>query len=203
MKRIAPAAERNTTYIVEVLRGFVPEEGTLLEVASGTGQHATAFAEAFSGLEIQPSDPDPQARESIAAYVADQTQANLRPPVEIDARTPDWPVTSADVLVAINMVHISPWTATLGLLDGAARVLPEGGVLYLYGPYLIDGAPTTESNAAFDASLRRRNPEWGIRDLAAVTEAAAERGLERVHVRDMPANNFSVVFRRRGGSADR
>lgn len=197
MRRFAPSAERNIPYILEVLREFVPEEGVLLEIASGSGQHAAAFAQAFSGLTVKPSDPDPEARASVAAYQQESGQENFAPPVAIDATAEAWPVASADVVVAINMVHISPWRATLGLLDGAARTLPEGGVLFLYGPYLIDGTPTTESNAAFDASLRRRDPEWGIRDLKAVTEAAAARGLERVHVQDMPANNFSVVFRRR------
>lgn len=201
MKRFAPAAERNTAPIVEVLARFVPETGRLLELASGTGQHAVAFARAFSGLEIQPSDLDPGALASIEAYRAELGLENLRAPVELDARAEVWPVTEADVVTSINMIHISPWAATEGLLDGAGRILPAGGVLYLYGPYLIDGAPTTESNAAFDASLRRRDPAWGIRDLETVTQAAAARGLERVHVQDMPANNFSVVFRRSAASA--
>lgn len=197
MKRIAPAAERNVGFIVDVLRGFVPATGRLLELASGTGQHAVAFARAFEGLEVQPSDPDEGARASIEAYRAELGLPNLRAPLLVDATSPEWPVPEADVVVAINMVHISPWAATLGLLDGAARTLPEGGALYLYGPYLVDGQPTTDSNAAFDASLRRRDPAWGIRDLDVVTREAEARGLDRVLVKDMPANNFSVVFRSR------
>lgn len=197
MKRIAPAAERNTAPILEVLGRFVPEAGLLLEVASGTGQHAVAFARAFAGLTVQPTEPQAAGRESIEAHRVEAGLENLLPPLDLDVTHSEWPVARADVLVAINMVHISPWAATQALMAGAGRVLPPGGVLYLYGPYLVDGEPTTESNRTFDASLRMRDPRWGIRDLQVVTDEAAGHGLERVDVVPMPANNFSVVFRRR------
>jgi SAM-dependent methyltransferase len=196
MKRVAPAAERNTAPILEVLGRHVPPAGLLLEVASGTGQHALAFARAFPGLAVQPTEPQAAGRESIEAYRAEAALPNLRAPLALDVTQAVWPLTSADVVVAINMIHISPWDATLGLLDGAARTLPAGGILFLYGPYLVDGAPTTESNQAFDASLRQRDPRWGLRDLQTVTDAAADRGLARLEVVPMPAHNFSVVFRR-------
>lgn len=198
MKRFAPAAERNSEVITNTLAPFVPPSGLVLEVASGTGQHALAFARAFPGLQIQPTEIQAAGRESIEAHRDEAGRENLLPAVTLDASAPAWPVASADVVVAINMVHISPWSATVGLLDGAQRTLPPDGVLFLYGPYLVDNKPTTGSNADFDASLRRRNPAWGIRDVQTVTDAAAERGLHRVLLAPMPANNFSVVFRRRG-----
>lgn len=196
MKRFAPAAERNTGPIIDVLSEFMPESGLVVEVASGTGQHALAFARAFTGLSIQPTEVQAEGRQSIEAHREESGRENLLPALALDVTWREWPIEAADVLIAINMVHISPWAATLGLLAGAQRILPNGGVLYLYGPYLVDGKPTTESNATFDASLRRRNPEWGIRDLQTVTETALEHGLTRVHVAPMPANNFSLVFKK-------
>lgn len=195
-RRHAPATERNRAPILEVLRRALPDTGTVLEVASGTGQHAVAFAAALPGLVWQPSDPDPELRASIAAWVGGGGLANLRAPLALDATAPDWPVERADAVVCINMIHIAPWPAALGLLDGAARLLPAGGPLVLYGPFRRGGAHTAPSNAAFDDDLRRRNPDWGVRDLETVAGAAAARGLSLAEVAEMPANNLTVVLRR-------
>ena len=198
MKRHAPSAERNHEPLLSVLRELLPPGGTVLEVASGTGQHAVFFARAFPGLVWQPTDADPIARASIEAWRREEGLPNVRPPLALDASAPPWPVESADAVVCINMVHISPWEACRGLMRGAARVLPPGGPLILYGAYFIEGRPTAPSNLAFDASLRERNPAWGVRELGAVTAEARAQGLERDQVIDMPSNNFTVVFRRRG-----
>lgn len=196
-RRHAPATQRNREPIAAVLRDELPPQGLVLEVASGTGEHAAWFAGLFPTLVWQPSDPDPQALESIAAWGAASHHANLRPPLRLDAAAQDWPVTRADALLCINMVHISPWEATLGLLDGAARILPAQGPLILYGPYLRAGVETAPSNLAFDQDLRRRNPAWGLRAVEAMDTAAAERGLARTRLEEMPANNLTLVFRRR------
>ncbi len=195
MKRHAPATERNRDPIAAVLREVLPARGLVLEVASGTGQHAAYFARLFPGLEWQPSDPDPDALTSIEAWVADAGAANLREPIELDAAG-TWPVERADAVLCINMVHISPWTATLGLLAGAARLLPAGGPLILYGPYRRSEVETAKSNEAFDRSLKARNPDWGLRDLDQVTAAAEAERLVLERVVEMPANNVSVVFRK-------
>lgn len=193
-KRFAPAAERNTPALLDVLRPRVPATGRLLEISSGTGQHALAFATAFPGLEVQPSEPDPSGRASIEAYRAEASCPNLRPPLDLDVTARPWPIDRADVIVNCNMIHISPWTTTLGLFAGAGEVLTPGGWLLLYGPFLVDGAPTTPSNQAFDVSLRQRDPAWGLRDRDVVTEVAAGAGLVREAVLEMPANNFSLIF---------
>ncbi len=195
MKRHAPATERNRDPIAAVLREVLPARGLVLEVASGTGQHAAYFARLFPGLEWQPSDPDPDALTSIEAWVADAGAANLREPIEVDAAG-TWPVERADAVLCINMVHISPWTATLGLLARAARLLPAGGPLILYGPYRRSEVETAKSNEAFDRSLKARNPDWGLRDLDQVTAAAEAERLVLERVVEMPANNVSVVFRK-------
>ena len=195
MKRYAAATERNRDPIAAVLRDVLPERGLVLEVASGTGEHACYFASLFPTLEWQPSDPDAEALESIDAWVAEAGLANLRRPVLLDA-TGNWPIEHADAVLCINMVHISPWTATLALLDGAAHILPSGAPLYLYGPYRRDGVDTAPSNEAFDRSLKGRNPEWGLRRLEEVVAEAEERLLRLDRVVEMPANNLSVVFRR-------
>jgi len=192
----SPAAERNCRPILDVLRQVLPAAGLVLEVASGSGQHAAFFAPHFPALTWQPSDADANARASIAAW-AKITGGNFRPPVELDAASPDWPVAHADAVVCINMIHISPWASCLGLLEGAARILPPDGVLYLYGPFRRDGKHTAASNTAFDADLRRRNPAWGVRDVADVGAAAAAAGFGPPSIIPMPANNLSVVFRRR------
>jgi SAM-dependent methyltransferase len=195
VKRRAPATERNRDAIAAVLRGVLPPHGLVLEVASGTGEHAAYFARLFPALTWQPSDPDPDALNSIAAWAADADLPNLREPVQLDA-SGTWPFTQADAVLCINMAHISPWAATLGLLDGAARLLPSGAPLCLYGPYRREGIPTAPSNEAFDRSLRERNPEWGVRNLEDVAAEAERRSLRLDRVVEMPANNLSVVFRR-------
>ena len=193
-RRFAPATERNQAAILAVLRRVLPKIGLVLEVASGSGQHAAYFAPEFPSLTWQPTDPDDAARASIAAWV--EGIANIRPPLLLDASASAWPVERADAVVCINMIHIAPWTAALGLLAGAARVLRAGGVLYLYGPYRRDGRHTAPSNEAFDADLRGRNPAWGVRDLDEVAAAAKATGFGPPEVVEMPANNLSVVFRR-------
>jgi hypothetical protein len=201
-QRHAPATLRNRDAILAVLRGVLPAEGEVLEVASGSGEHCAFLAQALPGLRFQPSDPDPDARASIDAWCAGLP--NVAPALALDCLALDgaaralapWPALRAQAVLCINMVHISPWAATLGLLAGAAAALPAGAPLYLYGPYRQAGQPFAASNAAFDASLRDRNPAWGIRDLEAVAAAAAAQGFGPPAVTPMPANNLSVVFRR-------
>ncbi|AOH85408.1 SAM-dependent methyltransferase [Sphingomonas panacis] len=193
----SPAALRNRDPILDVLKSVLPDSGTVLEIASGSGEHIVHFAAALPGLTWQPSDPSDTARASIAAWLTAEQPANILPPLDVDASANDWPVAAADAVLAINMVHISPWAATLGLLAGASRLLPAGGPLFLYGPYRRGAEPMAASNIAFDADLKARNPEWGIRDLAVVAAAADTLGLSLDRVVEMPANNLSVVFVRR------
>lgn len=200
MKRFAPATDRNRAPILEVLRGVMPERGLVLEIASGTGQHAVYFGGALPGVLWQPSDPDAESRASIDAWRAESGLSNVRPALELDVSREDWGVEAADAIVCINMIHISPWSSCEALMRGAARLLPAGAPLYLYGPYRFDGAFTAPSNEAFDASLRARDPSWGVRDLSDVTAAALASGFDREAVIPMPANNHSVVFRRRARS---
>jgi Protein of unknown function (DUF938) len=197
--RISPSVARNSEPILAVLRRVLPERGTVLEIASGTGEHAVQFASALPGLLWQPSDRDPDALRSIAAHRDLAGPRNLLPPIALDAAASSWPVDEVEAVVAINMVHIAPWAATVGLMAGAGRTLPGGGVMYLYGAYKENGAHTAPSNAAFDASLRARDPEWGVRDVGAVTELARKQELELIERIPMPANNLSLVFRRRAG----
>ena len=198
----APAAQRNREPILAVLRRSLPASGAVLEIASGTGEHCAWFAAAMSGLEFQPSDPDRAHRASIAAWSAADRLTNVRPPLALDTRRPDWEM-HEDIprglvaILCINMVHISPWPATLGLMRGAATLLGGGGVLFLYGPYRRGGAHTAPSNAAFDQSLRAMNPEWGVRDVEAVVAAAEEQGFTLRELVEMPANNLSLVLRKR------
>ena len=168
----------------------------MLEIASGTGEHILHFAREFPDLLFQPSDPEPAALRSIEAWRAESGLANLLPPIALDARAADWPVAAADAILCINMVHISPWAATLGLLRGAGRLLAPGAPLYLYGAYRQAGVATAPSNEAFDASLRARDPEWGLRDLEDVVAEAGAQGLRLDAVAQMPANNLSVVLRK-------
>ena len=184
-----PATGRNREPILEVLREHLPSEGLVLEIASGSGQHHAFFAERLPGLRWQPSDPDQRARRSIAAW--GRELPNTLPPLDLDVREA-WPVERAEVVLCINMVHISPWACTVALMKGARRILAPGGLLFLYGPYRI-GGEMVASNAAFDQGLRRRDPSWGVRDLEAVVEAAAP--LAHVATVAMPANNHSVLFR--------
>ena len=180
-----------------MLRTILPERGTVLEIASGTGEHILHFAREFPGLVWQPSDFDPAALRSIEAWREPAGLPNLRPPIPLDARAEGWPMAAADAILAINMVHISPWAATLGVLRGAGRLLPPGAPLYLYGAYRQAGVDTAPSNEAFDVSLRTRDPEWGVRHLEDVIAEAEPCGLRLDTVVAMPANNLSVVFRRR------
>lgn len=192
----SPAVFRNRGPILDILHDVLPAKGVVLEVASGSGEHITYFAERLPGLDWQPSDPSLAARASIAAWTAADGLTNVRPPLDLDASALTWPVSAADAILAINMLHISPWAATLGLLREAARLLPPGGLLYLYGPFIQAGIALAPSNAAFDADLRDRNIAWGLRDLAAVEAAAAESGLQIEAVLPMPANNLLVIVRR-------
>jgi len=194
-KRHAPATLRNRDAIVDVLRTILPERGRALEVASGSGEHVIHFARAFPALDWQPSDPDAAALKSIAAWAAEAGVANVALPVMLDASADDWPVDEADAVLCINMIHISPWVATQGLLRGAARLLPERAPLYLYGPYVQAGVETAPSNLAFDQSLRSRDPAWGLRDVADVEAAAGKEGFSLERVVPMPANNLSLIFR--------
>lgn len=196
MKRRAPATERNREPIASVLREVLTASGTVLEVASGTGEHAACFAALFPTFLWQPSDPDPEALASIRAWREESGLANLLEPVLLDAAAEDWPLVAADAILCVNMVHISPWAATVGLLRGAGRLLEAGAPLILYGPYRRAGVPTAPSNEAFDASLRSRDPQWGLRELEAVAAEAALRGLRLDRVVEMPANNLTIVFRR-------
>ncbi len=193
----APDAERNRQPILEVLSRVLPGSGLVLEVASGSGEHALWFAEQLHPLVWQPSDPDPACRRSIAGHAAGAGSASLEAPLDLDAGAADWPLERADAVVCINMTHITPWQATERLIAGAARILPPEGVLYLYGPYMRGGHHTAPSNAAFDASLRARNPDWGLRAVEAVAQAAGSQGLVLNEIVSMPANNLSLVFTRK------
>ena len=195
-RQFAPAAARNREPILRALRSILPASGLVLEVASGTGEHIVHFARALPLLTWQPSDPSQVARRSIAAWIASDCLGNVFPPLDLDAMRDSWPLDHAAALVCINMIHISPWAATEGLLEGASRILDEGAPLYLYGPFRQAARPIEPSNAAFDTDLRHRDPRWGVRDLDAVTACAATHGLRLDRVVDMPANNLSVVFRK-------
>jgi hypothetical protein len=196
-RRYAPAAARNREPIHDILRSQLPERGLVLEIASGTGEHVVFFAaRSAADLIWQPTDPGADDRASIDAWVRETQLVNVRPAIALDAASPDWPIDKADAVVCINMIHISPWAATLGLIVGAARILPAGAMLYLYGPYARGGQHTAPSNAAFDEDLRRRNPAWGVRNLETVAEVAEASGFGPPTVFEMPANNLSVIFRR-------
>ncbi len=193
----APAATRNRDPILRVLRDQLPRPALVLEVASGTGEHAVWFSKALPEVTWQPTDHDDDALNSIAVWRDTAGPPNLLPPLRLDAGSDTWPVAQADAIVAINMVHIAPWTATQGLFAGAARVLTDDGLLFLYGPFREGGEHTSPGNAAFDADLRARDQAWGIRDLEAVTSLASQHGFRPPERIAMPANNLSVVFRRR------
>lgn len=194
-----PAPERNKEPILAVLRRVLPAQGLVLEVASGTGQHVIHFAAALPRLYWQPSDPESGHREAIQSRIIAAGAANVSAPLELDASKRPWPVRAADAVVCINMIHVAPWAAALALLAEAGRLLPPGGVLYLYGPYRRGGRHTAPSNEEFDADLRRRDPQWGVRDLDDVVLQARAQSLRLHDVVAMPANNFSVVFRRDSG----
>jgi hypothetical protein len=193
----APAVARNRDPILAVLRHVLPARGLVLEIASGTGEHAVHFAAALPDILWQPTDQDGMALRSIAAWRTSANLPNVLPPLELDVTSPVWPADRADAVVCINMIHISPWRATEGLMAGAARMLATGGVLYLYGPFMEGGRHTAPSNEAFDSSLRAGDPDWGVRNLDDVCSLAAQHGLDFMERVAMPANNLSVVLARR------
>ncbi|MBD2294907.1 DUF938 domain-containing protein [Anabaena sphaerica FACHB-251] len=201
-KQFAPATQRNREAILEVLLQVLPTNGTILEIASGTGEHAVFFAPHLAPRKWLPSDPNPMLRESITAWAEEFKSDHLYPPLDLDAQLPVWPVekdkvtdSSIIAIININMIHISPWSACLGLMAGAGRILPPGGILYLYGPYKQNRQHTAPSNAAFDESLQSQNPAWGVRNLEDVVEAAKAENLTLQKVYQMPANNLSLIFK--------
>jgi cyclopropane fatty-acyl-phospholipid synthase-like methyltransferase len=199
----SPAADRNKGPILDVLRRVLPPTGNVLEIGSGSGQHVIHFAEALPDLTWQPTDADAELRASVTMHLRASPLKNVNPPVELDVMRLPWPVRSADAIVSINMIHIAPRAATRALLEGAGQTLKAGGALVLYGPYRRHGRHTALSNEAFDAALRTRNPEWGLRDLEDVTRLAEGSGLALEEVVEMPANNLTLVFQKRGAAAAR
>lgn len=200
LREIAPSPEHNKQPILEVLARVLPPRGVVLEIGSGTGQHVVHFARALPALTFQPSEMDVERHASIEAWVAEGNLSNVKPPLAIDVTKHPWPVSAADAVVCINVIHISPWEATLALMAGAGRILPAGGVLVTYGPYLHGGAHTSQSNETFDASLRARNPLWGVRDIGKVADVAGNEGLALEEAVPMPANNFTLVWRKSAGT---
>jgi hypothetical protein len=196
MKRHAPATARNREPIAEVLAEELPERGLVLETASGSGEHAVSFAGLFPNLVWQPSDPEADARASIEAWAEEAGLANVRPAIELDAAG-QWPIERADAILCVNMTHISPPEATQGLFAGAGKVLAPGAPLIVYGPFIEREVETAPSNLAFDADLKRRNPAWGLRDTRWLDELAEATGLERTRRVAMPANNLTLVYRRK------
>jgi SAM-dependent methyltransferase len=196
-RRSAPAVARNRDAILEVLQSVLPSTGLVLEIASGTGEHAAHLARAFPALQWQPSDPSPEARQSITAWIAADTLPNIHAPLDLDAETGLVAVAKADAILCINMLHISPWSATEGLMLGAGRLLGPGAPLCLYGPFKRSHHELEPSNRAFDADLRQRDPRWGVRELDAVTACAAAHDLALDRIVEMPANNLMPIFRAR------
>ena len=195
-KRYAPATQRNRIAITDILRGILPDDGTVLEIASGTGEHIIHFAQEFPALNWQPSDMDTNALTSITAWCDDAGATTICPPIQLNAAASDWPIEKADAVLCINMLHISPWDAAIGLMSGASAILPPGGLLYLYGPYLEVDKKTAQSNISFNQSLKARNSEWGIRSLEDVIDLANGFALRLQQRIEMPANNLSLVFRK-------
>jgi SAM-dependent methyltransferase len=195
--RTSPSTARNRTPILAVLKKCLPARGDVLEIAAGAGEHAAYFAKALPDLQWRPTDPDPEALASIAAWRSVADAPNLLAPLKLDASDPEgWPVDHAEAVININMIHISPWAATQGLMAGAGRLLPPGGVLFLYGPYFETGVETAPSNLDFDASLRARNQAWGLRDVEAVAALANRHRLALAESLAMPANNLALIFRK-------
>ncbi len=195
-KQTPPAAVRNTPFLVDVLKLALPQQGLVLEIASGSGYHAAAFAQTFPHLTWQPTDPDADACDSISAYVAEMKLMNVRYPLAMDVTALPWPVAAADAILCINMIHISPWAATEALFKGAAQILKADAPLITYGPYIVQGDYISDSNVAFDQSLKARNPAWGLREVDDVTRIAKENGFTVESMTPMPANNFTLVFRK-------
>jgi hypothetical protein len=194
VRRTSPAAQRNASAIAAILAETLPETGLVLEIASGSGEHALAFAERWPRLTWQPTDRDPAALASIDAWAAEARLANVRPALALDVERWPWPISAAAAVICINLVHIAPWSACEALMRGAAAVLPQGAPLYMYGAMKVEGRFTADSNVAFDQSLRARDPAWGVRDLEAVEAEARVNGLRLARTEAMPANNFSLVF---------
>jgi hypothetical protein len=194
---VVSSAERNRGPILKVLERVLPETGLVLEVASGTGQHVVHFAQALKGLNWQPTDMDAACRRSISAWLATAELANVRQPLDLDVRHLPWRVPTLDAIVCLNLIHIAPWSVATALFAGGGLALREDGFLFLYGPYSVQGRHTAPSNAAFDSALRAENPEWGLRDLREVESLAEVQGFDLAETIEMPANNFSVLFRKR------
>ena len=199
-RQYASATQRNRQPILEVLLEILPSHGNILEIASGTGEHAVFFAPRLSPRQWIPSEPNPMLRASIAAWREKFPAENLHSPLDIDASQDKWLIEEQEIeiqaIVNINMIHISPWKTCLGLMAGAGRILPPGGILYLYGPFKRGGKHTADSNQAFDRSLQASNPDWGVRDITEVAEVAANQGLDLQKIISMPANNFSVLWQK-------
>ena len=193
-RRHAPATLRNRQAIAEQLKTALPNEGRVLEIASGTGEHVSFFAALFPQLDWQPSEPDPMLRQSIVAYGADSGLTNLAPPLDLDVTRRPWPVEAVAAILCVNLLHIAPWAVTEALMAGAGEVLPPQAPLMLYGPFMREGRHTADSNAAFDRGLRMENPAWGVREMEAVEELAKQQGLALADVAAMPANNFFLRF---------
>lgn len=193
-QRHAPATLRNRDAIVAVLTDILPNSGTILEIASGTGEHAVYFSQHFPQLTFQPSDPDPANLRSIKAWIAREGRENIQPPLALETTDADWGVMEAAALICINMVHISPWEATIGLFNKAATLLQSGAPLYLYGPYLRGDVETAPGNLAFERSLKSRNLQWGLRDVCDMDALAEQTGFARAGLIDMPANNISLIY---------
>ena len=200
LKQYAPATQRNREPILEVLLRVLPPSGNILEIASGTGEHSLFFAPAFSPRQWIPSDPNPIARNSIEAWRQESLIDNIQSPLNINVEDDRWVIETEKLnittIININMIHISPWNACLGLMEGAKRILPSGGILYLYGPYKQEGKHTAPSNKSFDQSLRSQNPEWGVRNLEDVVKVAEDKGFILQEKIEMPANNLSVIFKK-------
>lgn len=194
-RRYSASAARNRDLILGVLREHLPTSGTVLEIASGTGEHAVHFAAHCPDLTFQPTDPSPEALASITAWIDAEGTPNVRPPIALDVLATEWPVQQCDLVYCCNMIHIAPWQACEGLIAGSAHILRSGGLLFFYGPFLRAGTETAPGNRAFDQDLRNRNPDWGIRHLDEVAKLAANAGFEAPEVTEMPANNLCVAFR--------
>lgn len=200
-RMFSPSAARNAEPILKILKGLLPAEGKVLEIGCGTGEHAVCFAAAMPGLTWLPTDPDPASRASTASWTGFRKLGNVLPPRDLDASSAAWGVEELapfDAMVSINMIHIAPWAATLGLFSGAGRLLRNGGLLCLYGPFMHNGAHNAPSNDDFDRSLKARNPAWGLRDTAELDRVARAAGLRLSETVAMPANNTMLVFRRAG-----